>query len=404
MNDLRRGLLAGALALAALAPAGAQEPTDEEKWDKIGDAALDVLGASLKQALREWMDSVPPASVERAATPAEWDQAEALCAAAGLGLSRVAALEQPGRRRALAGRELKAKSVEVELEDGLLVRRLQFEDRASAAAYTGCFLQHQLARPDPTAPSVVTALEGPGATRALLASVEAACAGAFSLPDLTAVVGQAEKQRIDLDLDPRIPDDVPAGAGLRVSTTEGLRLERLRFDDAASARDFAGRHVREEGGRCVADARGRDLVVLSGDLDDPAVAARVLRACWRVAPPTGGERAGLVVLATHVRSYLALTGDGALHAQAARRVARARGGPDPERERFLDAPRHNDLRFRERDALYGQATLLRGGAIFVEARDKAEHERERRYLTELARALDVELPPAASATVEARAP
>lgn len=403
MNELRRGLLAGALALAALAPAGAQEPTDEERWDKIGDAALDVIGAHLKQALREWMDSEPPASIERAATPVEWEQAEALCAAAGLGLSRVAGLEQPGRRRALAGRELKAKSVEVELDSGLLVRRLQFEDRAAAAAYTECYLQHHLARVDPAAPSVVTALEGPGATRALLVAVEAACAGAFGLPDLASVVGQAEKQRIDLDLDPRIPDDIPAGAGLRVSA-DHLRIERLRFDDAASARDFAARNMREDGGRRVADARGRDLVMLSGDLDDPAAAARILRACWRVAPPAGGERAGLVVLATHVRCYLALTADGGLHAQAARRVARARQGPDPERERFLDAPRHNDLRFRERDALYGQATLLRGGAIFVEARDKAEHERERRYLTDLARALDVELPPAASATVEARAP
>lgn len=406
MHDVRRGLLAGSLALALLAPAtlrAQDDPpkTDDEKWDKIGDAAMDIIGAAVGQALREWLDAPPPAPIERAATPAEWEQAEALCAAADVGLRRVAGLDQPARRRSLAGRELKAKVVEVELESGLSVRRLTFDDGAAAAAYAGHFLEHQLGRPDPAAPSIVTALEGAGATRALLAAVEGACRGDSGLPDLTSVTGSKERRRFDVELTPKIPLDVPAGVGLRVDASD-VRVERLRFDDAASAREFAGHHLRQQGTeRRVADAWGRDLVMISGALADPAVAARLLRAAWRVAPASG-ERAGLVVLGERVRCFLALTAEGGLHAQAARRVASARRGPDPEREKFMDAPVHNDLRFRQKDLVYGQATLLRGGALVIEGRDKAEHERERRYLTDLARALGVELPPPASATVEAR--
>lgn len=75
-------------------------------------------------------------------------------------------------------------------------------------------------------------------------------------------------------------DEVLAGVQHRVE--DGVRRERLRFSDPEQAKAWAVQAVGdgERGAHVLIEVRGKRVVVVSGDSDDPALVEKALAEAW----------------------------------------------------------------------------------------------------------------------------
>jgi hypothetical protein len=283
------------------------------------------------------------------------------------------------------------------------VARLKFPDPDVARAYA----DSQRARVDPTDPKVVTVALGEQASPEVVAQAERQAKGLGFGDELSLMLGRTEKERGPFSVATRIPDNRPGFSGVSVRFAAGLRVRRLVFADAGSARDALeiGIDPKTEH-RLVADLRGTQLLVLEGDLlDDVTYARRVLVAAWVGWRAALGERVTIALCAPAPGSrpnFVAYTREnGHLYQAGARtlRVARerTRRGKNQGRSgsmswRFMDPGSRNHVVFWSRDVFGG--AVARPGSMFVAINpDKETCKAERAYFAELLRALDYRLPP-----------
>lgn len=205
---------------------------------------------------------------------------------------------------------------------------------------------------------------------------------------------------------------VPAWEGARVELP-GLTLDRRACPDAAQADTLHGSHTLPvEGLRTITDLRGREHLVLRGELADPQLAARAIQAAWSGADP--GPRVSVGVLSptrtageVEDMAAAALRAGGSIYGAGANllRLARENSEGDAKLEgdirwKFLDAGVRNHVMVRKQEGLFCEARVTAASMLVVVGLTEEGHKREKAYLLALLAALGSELPPPSASFVE----
>ena len=167
-----------------------------------------------------------------------------------------------------------------------------------------------------------------------------------------------------------------------------------------------------KGLRTITDLRGREYLVLRGELADPKFAARAIQAAWQGADPGARVSVGVESPADddgEMKDFAAATlrAGGSIYGAGANVLRTARENSDGDaklegdiRWRFLDAGVRNHVMVRKQEGLFCEARVTSASMFVVLGLTEEGHAREKAYLFALLAALGVELPAPSASFVE----